>query len=555
MGLYYRLDHKKNTSLQDKKEEVRVVIDYYYNGKRTKITTGVSCLVKDWDKNWRKKTSKNPIKTTDKNHREKNLLIRNKLDEVNGIVLTIQKQDKEPIVELVKSYLRKERKEKKDETQKDLHFLPLFVEYEKWIKGEYNPQRDSTKRGVMSSIKQIIEYTSQYQKKNSTLLFPDEIDRDWIYGFIKWSYEVKGLKPTTINKRIKVLSNFSSWSKEKYNTTFQIRKPKNVFLGNDENIDIVFLKRDEVIKLHKYNKFDCTNEEHEKVLSKEKRLSYIYDRWERKDGKERVVKYTTFEVYKDMLMFLCNVGCRWGDMLKMKVGDLVYEDNKIDNSVGYKRGMITYYMEKIRIQRTPVKVPRNKLVYEIWSKYSNGKHGHHYLFPRTNMGNGISNNKFNKYIKDVCRIVGLDRKIKSQDYDLVGTIQNEEYLPLWNLVSSHTGRRTFVWEQVQRGIPTRVIMSMTGHRSRKVFDMYYEVLENEKTLVNDDLFLDYEEDSKTSTRTKKTKEPQQEPIEEIKSVKLTKEQERKIGKLKTLLDLGEIDKDDYLTLLEKYLSE
>ena len=555
MGLYYRLDHKKNTSLQDKKEEVRVVIDYYYNGKRTKITTGVSCLVKDWDKNWRKKTSKNPIKTTDKNHREKNLLIRNKLDEVNGIVLTIQKQDKEPVVELVKSYLRKERKEKKDETQKDLHFLPLFVEYEKWIKGEYNPQRDSTKRGVMSSIKQIIEYTSQYQKKNSTLLFPDEIDRDWIYGFIKWSYEVKGLKPTTINKRIKVLSNFSSWSKEKYNTTFQIRKPKNVFLGNDENIDIVFLKRDEVIKLHKYNKFDCTNEEHEKVLSKEKRLSYIYDRWERKDGKERVVKYTTFEVYKDMLMFLCNVGCRWGDMLKMKVGDLVYEDNKIDNSVGYKRGMITYYMEKIRIQRTPVKVPRNKLVYEIWSKYSNGKHGHHYLFPRTNMGNGISNNKFNKYIKDVCRIVGLDRKIKSQDYDLVGTIQNEEYLPLWNLVSSHTGRRTFVWEQVQRGIPTRVIMSMTGHRSRKVFDMYYEVLENEKTLVNDDLFLDYEEDSKTSTRTKKTKEPQQEPIEEIKSVKLTKEQERKIGKLKTLLDLGEIDKDDYLTLLEKYLSE
>ena len=97
MGLYYRLDHKKNTSLQDKKEEVSVVIDYYYNGKRTKITTGVSCLVKDWDKNWRKKTSKNPIKSTDTDHRSKNLLIKNKLDEVNGVVLTIQKQDKEPI--------------------------------------------------------------------------------------------------------------------------------------------------------------------------------------------------------------------------------------------------------------------------------------------------------------------------------------------------------------------------------------------------------------------------------------------------------------------------
>lgn len=59
MGLYYRLDYKKNTSQQFNNEEVRLVIDYYYNGKRTKITTNVSCLVKDWDKKWRDKTSKN----------------------------------------------------------------------------------------------------------------------------------------------------------------------------------------------------------------------------------------------------------------------------------------------------------------------------------------------------------------------------------------------------------------------------------------------------------------------------------------------------------------
>jgi hypothetical protein len=59
MGLYYRLDYKKNTSQQFNNEEVRVVIDYYYNGKRTKITTNVSCLVKDWDKNGETK----PLKT------------------------------------------------------------------------------------------------------------------------------------------------------------------------------------------------------------------------------------------------------------------------------------------------------------------------------------------------------------------------------------------------------------------------------------------------------------------------------------------------------------
>ena len=545
MGLYYRLDNKKNIQERTNNDGVRIVIDYYYDGKRTKITTGVSCLVKNWDTKWRNKTSKNPIKSTDKDYRSKNLLIRNKLDEVNRIVLTIQKQDKDPIVELVKSYLRKDRKEKQTHTKKDIHLLPLFVEYEKWVKSEYNPQRSSTKRGVLSSIKQIIEYTSQHQYKSKSLLFPDEIDRDWVYGYIKWSYDIKGLKPSTINKRIKVLSHFSSWSKEKYNTTFQIKKPKDVYLGNDENLDIVFLERDEVIKLHQYKKFDYTHKEHEKVLTKEKRLSYIHDRWKRKNGDDRVEQYTTFEVYKDMLLFLSNIGCRWGDMVKMKVDDIVYEDDKVDEKLGYKRGMVTFYMEKMKVQREPVKVPRNKLVYEIWSKYSKGKHGHHYLFPRTELGNGISNNKFNKYIKDVCRIVGLNRRVKQRTWDLTGSVENSYRKPLHEVVSSHKGRNTFIKEQVLREVPTRVIMSMTGHKSRKVFDGYYEILDKEKRDINDELFMDYLE-PKTST-------PQKDKPPQKTSTPFSKEKEDEIEKLKYSLDKGWITQEKYDELFQKFI--
>ena len=230
-------------------------------------------------------------------------------------------------------------------------------------------------------------------------------------------------------------------------------------------------------------------------------------------------------------------------MIKMKVSDIVYDD-KTDPVLGYKRGMITFYMEKIRQQREPVKVPRNRLVFEIWRKYSKGKHGQHYLFPRTELGNSISNNKFNKYIKDVCRIVGLNREINQRDWDLVGTIEKTERLPLWSLVSSHIGRRTFVREQIERGVPTRIIQSMTGHKSRKVFDMYYEVLDKEKTLVNDDLFLDYKENntpSKTST-----KKPQQ----KIPSP-FSKEQKDKIEKLKYSLDEGWIDQNKFDELFQK----
>ena len=58
MGLYYRLDYKNNKNHLNQKDSVPVIIDYYYKGKRTKVSTGVVCQIKDWDDNWRKKIKK-----------------------------------------------------------------------------------------------------------------------------------------------------------------------------------------------------------------------------------------------------------------------------------------------------------------------------------------------------------------------------------------------------------------------------------------------------------------------------------------------------------------
>ena len=183
MGLYYRLDYKNNKNRLNQKDSVPVIIDYYYKGKRTKVSTGVICQIKDWDDNWRKKTSKDPIKSSDKDYRDKNLLIKNKLDEINGIVLTIKKQDKEPLVELVRSYLRKDKRTKEVVSRKEIHFLPMLTEYEKWINSTSYNNRTSTKRSTNTSIKQIREYTSEYQTKNNVLLFPEDLDRDGGRGF------------------------------------------------------------------------------------------------------------------------------------------------------------------------------------------------------------------------------------------------------------------------------------------------------------------------------------------------------------------------------------
>ncbi len=162
----------------------------------------------------------------------KNLLIKNKLDEINGIVLTIKKQDKEPLVELVRSYLRKDKRTKEIVSRREIHFLPMLTEYEKWINSTSYNNRTSTKRSTNTSIKQIREYTSEYQTKNNLLLFPEDLDSDWLYGFCRWSYDRKGLRPSTIRKRMKALTRFSNWSNEKYGTNFSIKKPEGIVISD-----------------------------------------------------------------------------------------------------------------------------------------------------------------------------------------------------------------------------------------------------------------------------------------------------------------------------------
>ena len=68
------------------------------------------------------------------------------------------------------------------------------------------------KRSTNIGVKKIREYTSEYQSKNNVLLFPEHLDSDWVYGFRRWCYDMKGLRPSTIRKRMKALTRFSNWS-------------------------------------------------------------------------------------------------------------------------------------------------------------------------------------------------------------------------------------------------------------------------------------------------------------------------------------------------------
>lgn len=114
----------------------------------------------------------------------------------------------------------------------------------------------------------------------------------------------------------------------------------------------------------------------------------------------------------------------------------------------------------IRQQKTggEVSIPFHPIVREIWERYGN-------KFPQQ-----ISNQKFNAYIKEVCKAAGLDEKI--QHSRTQGGERVSKITPKYSLISSHTARRSFATNLYLEGFPALSIMQITGHKTEAQFMKY-----------------------------------------------------------------------------------
>ena len=82
----FSLNYRKPKEEYHKDEELMVCIRYYYKlnkiqSKVKKISTGVKCKIIDWDSDWHKNESREPIKKTDPNHIKKNKILKKKESE------------------------------------------------------------------------------------------------------------------------------------------------------------------------------------------------------------------------------------------------------------------------------------------------------------------------------------------------------------------------------------------------------------------------------------------------------------------------------------------
>ncbi len=128
----------------------------------------------------------------------------------------------------------------------------------------------------------------------------------------------------------------------------------------------------------------------------------------------------------------------------------------------------------ITTQKTNDRLPinLNKFAQEILDKYA----GHTYV------GNTalpvISNQKMNKYLKDLCELCGFNTMITKFCFRKGQRV--EETYPKYELIGTHAGRRTFICFALSSGVPPQVVMKWTGHSDYKAMKPYIDIAEKTK---------------------------------------------------------------------------
>lgn len=161
---------------------------------------------------------------------------------------------------------------------------------------------------------------------------------------------------------------------------------------------------------------------------------------------------------RDWLLISCETGQRISDFLKFNKEMKKEEKGFI---------LIDFIQEKTEKEIT---LPLNNKVLKILRKRGGN-------FPKK-----ITNQDYNKYIKEVCKLAGLKsieyggiQQIKKLKLDNGEEIKIKRkvmgYYPKWQLVTSHIGRRSFATNYYGI-IPTPILMAATGHTTENAFLKY-----------------------------------------------------------------------------------
>ena len=167
---------------------------------------------------------------------------------------------------------------------------------------------------------------------------------------------------------------------------------------------------------------------------------------------------------RNWLLLGCEIGQRASDLLRLTPDNLRYKSNRIYIDIEQRKtgkavtvGVIAPHV---------IEIVENKFPYPI------------------------SQQKLNKHIKQVCRLAKIEEQIEGKKYDTKTGRKKTDFYPKWQLVTSHTFRRSFATNYYKK-IPTPVLIGITGHSKESMFLEYINRREDKD--LNADLFMQFYE--------------------------------------------------------------
>lgn len=254
----------------------------------------------------------------------------------------------------------------------------------------------------------------------------EDIDLEFYNSFVSYLTNELGFAQNTVGSQIKNLKTFLNEATER-GLNKNVEYKKRKFKKVSEDTDKVYLNTAELEKMYRLD------------LSKKGKLDKV----------------------RDLFIVGCYTGLRFSDFIQIKQEN-IFESNKI----------------KIRTQKTGemVVIPLHPFIREIMAKY-NG-----------NIPEPISNQKMNDYLKDIAELAGLKELVEisiTKGGQMVKSTTEK-----FNLIMTHTARRSFATNLFMADVPSITIMKITGHKTEKNFLRYIRISqeENANKLLNHPFF-------------------------------------------------------------------
>lgn len=268
----------------------------------------------------------------------------------------------------------------------------------------------------------------------------------YVYRGVEKEYKQEALSVVASNNILKNLKNMLSHAykhgKTQVNVADRITKRKNVEV--DAKATDIYLTKDEIVGLHNYTPQDTTM-----VIS----------------GKNTKVSAKTLSVARDLFVLCCVLGQRVSDI------EGGFSPERVLSQMT-DSGTIRYIDITQKKTNTKVSVLLSSSLFgdiaeQIFARYDNNVPA-------------MSGQKINIYIKEVVRQLGLSRTHTYQEEK--GGVITEHTKPIYELITSHIGRRSFVSNAIICGYSSDDIMTMTGHSSKDMVDLYNKLSTLHRTL-------------------------------------------------------------------------